>query len=48
MVEDATDVVVKSLGPMPEAKASKVEDELSGRIDWERFTVRIVQVNGAG
>ena len=42
-VDDGEDEVVKTLGPMPEAKAKKVEGGLNRNLDHESYWTRQVE-----
>lgn len=41
IVEDATEKVVKSMGPMPQSRAEKVADGVMINLDHDRFHVRL-------
>ena len=43
IVEDATEEVVKRMGPMTKHKAEKVEDGAGINLNWDRFSTRIVE-----
>ena len=43
IVEDATDEVVKRMGPMPERRAEKVAAGAMINLDHDRFHVRVVE-----